>query len=285
MKHITLFIAALCLSLNTFAQLYVAPPEDIAAFYKSETLVVLEDAVFSDYNAKIQEVVENHWTITPYKFINMSDFDEYKKNPKYSFLMKAQVNFFRQDKIKAKYYFMSLTLGDPNMTTYDDMATLAGFPLSYLDDDDQEKYAYKMRSAILFIQRHIEIVKNKPDLNKNNIVQHYNRNQSNVNDKTLYLLKSDLEKDIQSMKKIKKVYAGQVKFVSMDEIAQAIDNQDEKVVFLHKVGPGKSTKKARCWKMILGAADGRLYYYDHHRINNRNPDGLLEKDLKKLKRQ
>ena len=70
--------------------------------------------------------------------------------------------------------------------------------------------------------------------------------------------------------------------MSRDDIKAAIDNKDENVVFVHKVGPEGAKRKARCFNTIVGAADAQLYYFSWHMISDKNPEGLTLKDFKKL---
>ena len=88
--------------------------------------------------------------------------------------------------------------------------------------------------------------------------------------------------DVNSAARIRKVYPHEIKMVSRDDIREAVINKDEDVVFLHKVGPEGTRMKARCYKILIGASDAKFYYFDYHMINDKNPDGLLGKDLKKI---
>jgi hypothetical protein len=53
-------------------------------------------------------------------------------------------------------------------------------------------------------------------------------------------------------------------------------------VFLHKVGPEGTKMDARCYNVIIGAADANFYYFDYHKISDKSPDGFLESDFKSL---
>jgi hypothetical protein len=48
------------------------------------------------------------------------------------------------------------------------------------------------------------------------------------------------------------------------------------------VGPDGTRKDARSYKVIIGAADANFYFFDYHKVSEKNPDGLLEEDLKKM---
>jgi len=52
-------------------------------------------------------------------------------------------------------------------------------------------------------------------------------------------------------------------------------------VFLHKVGPEGTRLIARCYKILIGAADSKFYYFDYHKISDEKPDGFLLSDFKK----
>jgi hypothetical protein len=70
--------------------------------------------------------------------------------------------------------------------------------------------------------------------------------------------------------------------VTREEIRQAIIDRNEDIVFLHKVGPEGKKFKARSYKILIGAGDARFYYFDYHMVSDKNPDGFLISDLKKL---
>ncbi|HQH41236.1 MAG TPA: hypothetical protein PK825_05785, partial [Bacteroidales bacterium] len=69
------------------AQDYVPTRADIEQFFKTKTLVVLEDNPLMEYNILIQEVMKREWTITPFEVISFKEFEEKRKDPSYSFLV------------------------------------------------------------------------------------------------------------------------------------------------------------------------------------------------------
>ena len=85
-----------------------------------------------------------------------------------------------------------------------------------------------------------------------------------------------------TLKKIQKIYPFDVKIVTKSQVEEAINRYDDDVVLLHKVGPESQNRKARCWKVLIGASDAKLYYFDYHMINDKKPDGFLARDLKKI---
>jgi hypothetical protein len=263
------------------AQDYVPNKTDLARFPTTKTFVVLEDNILSEYNLIIKEVMPQEWKMTSYDFISWKEFEKQRMNSGYSFIMLNQVKF-EKDKMNTKYNFISLVLGGTNYSL-NQMPDLCSLPVSYYGIGDLE-YSYKLGIFLRFMQNHVKLLMEKPTLASENILQYYNKNTSDIKGKKLYLVAEDLAKDVNTLSKIRMIYSGEVQLVSTDEIQKAIAEKMD-VVLLHKVGPVGSRQKARCYKILIGAADAKIYYFDYHMINDKNPDGFLTSDFKRLNKK
>ena len=277
-KILLLSILSYCFVL-VYSQNSVGTPEQIKAFLKTKTCVVYENDPFSESNIQLKTAIEKDWKLTPYEFIDVETYEKKRKSDEYSFISIDKV-YYDGDKTMAKYNFLCLSLGGAYKIE-SDMPQLCTVPLSYADADEST-YAYKMGTMLTFIQNHMLLTSTHPELKNSNIIEHYNNSLSDLKDKTLYIPKDELESKINTEEKIRKIYPYKFKIVSTDDIENAIDTKQSDVVFLHKVGPGKKLEKARCWKILIGAKDAKLYYFDYHRIDDSHPDALLENDLKKM---
>jgi hypothetical protein len=105
---------------------------------------------------------------------------------------------------------------------------------------------------------------------------------ADVKGKTLYLVEEELARDVNSLSKIKAVYPGEVKLVDRETIKELIMAEDEDAVVLHKVGPEGKKMNARVYKILIGLAEAKFYYFDYHKINAKKPDAFLASDFKKL---
>ncbi len=277
-------VIALTLILSFFisqAQTTVGTPEQLDQFFKTTTYVVLENNPMLQYNRLIKETVEKHWDLTKYEFVTFSteEFEEARLDPNKSFLIVNRV-FFEKDKTKAKYNYLCVQLGG-DYQFVNQMPDIAQVPIAY-DGIDEEYYAYKLGMLVRFLQSHIKLTQEHPELNSKNILKYYYKNiTADVKEKTLYVTKGDLAKGF-GMKEVKAVYPYKVKLVTKDEIKAAIDNHDKDIVFVHKVGPEGAKHKARCFNTIVGAADAKMYYFNWHMISDKNPEGLTKKDWQKL---
>ncbi|MEN8122512.1 MAG: hypothetical protein ABFS35_19370 [Bacteroidota bacterium] len=282
MKY-TIFLSVLLMfsTLYVSAQDAVASPDEISKFYKTKTYVVFDSNIFGSYNKGIKKAIEQNWTLTDIEFIDETKYSKMKFSYRNSFIVRTKVKFTK-DKSKTAYTFLSILLGSKSASAMKNMPDLCSFPLSYYNVD-YDKYIYKLGAIIKFMQNHIILTKNNPDLNAKNILKYYNNNIEELSGKTLYILKDELAKDVNAVSKIKAFYSGSVKIVEPEKIKKAIADKDPNVVFLHKVGPDSNSEKMRIYKLIMGAADGKLYYFNYHKYKKgKMPDAFLSKDFKNL---
>jgi hypothetical protein len=270
----SVFLLQIVLSQGT-----VPTEEDLYAFFKTKTLVVLEDNPLMEYNIVIKNVMEQEWNVTEYEFISWKEFEEKRFDPQYSFIYTTSVTF-ANDNTDAVYKFLHLSLGG-DYFRMNQMPDLASVPVSFASVEE-EFYIYKLAILVRFMQNHIQTLKADPKIISANVFKHYNDNMGDIKTKTLYMLKSELEPKVNSLARIKKTYPYKVKLVEREDIEAAIKNREDDVVFLHKVGPEGTKLNARCYKIIIGAADANFYYFDYHKVSKKAPDGFLESDFKKM---
>jgi hypothetical protein len=274
---VSLILAGIALPL--ISQEYVPSRADLEKFFKTKTMVVLDRNPLNTYDGQIREAMENEWTITEFDFISYEEFGEKRKDPGLSFIMLVNV-VFEKDKLNASYKFLNLMLGGDywDMSVMPDLVTI---PVSYRDVEE-DSYNYKLGILVRFMQNHVKLMYDKPDIVRKNIFKYYNDNRGDMTDKTIYFIESELDKNVNTLSRISKAYDGKVEIVSKEEIKEAIMYKNDDVVFLHKVGPEGTRMNARCYNILIGAGDANFYYFDYHMIDDKNPDGFTARDFKKL---
>lgn len=279
MKRPLALFWAMMLMIPLFSQEYLPTRENLEAFFKTTTLVVLDQNPLNTYDAEIMEAMKNEWTITKFESIRYDEFEEKRMDPGYSFIMLVNITF-ENDKLNAVYKFLNLSMGGDyfNMSMMPDIVSV---PVAY-KNVEEDSYNYKLGILVRFIQNHIKLIYENPEIISANIFKHYNDNKGDVKAKTLYLIADELETSINSRSRIDKIYPYNFTLVTREDIRDAIAKRDENVVFLHKVGPEGTRLDARCYKILIGAGDANFYYFDYHMINDKKPDGFLEEDLKKI---
>lgn len=280
MKKLTVLLLMILPVLSLSAQReYLPTAEDLEEFHGTKTYVVLKNNPISDYNFEIRDAMEKYWNLTEYEYLNFDEFQSKLDEPGASFLYTATV-MFEKDKSDTRYTFLCLSLGGDE-PTLENLRDIVNIPLGFYGVEE-DHYSYKLGTLVNFIQQHVRMISEDPDLVSQHVFNEYNDNMADISNKTLYLVEEELEKDIRSEARIRDVYPYDFKLVTRDEIKQAIMNKDDNVVFLHKVGPEGKKLNARVYKILIGAGDSKFYYFDYHKVKGRTPDAFLEWDLKKL---
>jgi hypothetical protein len=281
MRKIILILVVLSLSVVLNGQNKTPFPskDEIKQFMASKTCVVLEADPF--YNVYIKEAVKNFWNITPYEFIEVKEFNIRRLDPAYSFIVLTETNFDR-DKSGSVFNFINLLQGK-KVDKLVEVPEICAVPLSFLGVDDNE-YGYKLGVILSFMQKHAKMISEDPSLTGRRYLKYYNINIPEVIKKTILVKKEDLSPDISTIERIKAIYPHDIKIVTEDDIRDAISKKAPNTLVLHKVGPVGEWKTGYCFKMLIGADDANMYYYNYHLIDARSPNGLLESDLKRLAR-
>jgi len=78
-----LLLSTLFISIFNFAfsQKEVATQEEIKQFFKTKTLVVVDNNPLSEYNFEIEDAVKKNWKLTEFEIINISEYENKSKRP------------------------------------------------------------------------------------------------------------------------------------------------------------------------------------------------------------
>jgi len=281
MKYFYCTIILIQSLISGFSQSPFPTVKNIDAFINSVTCIVMDNNPFSGYNIYIKDAIVNHWKLTEYKFIDSEQFIEARKDSSLSFLLLTKINF-EKDKEMAEYNFLNLLMGGDYLTITD-MPEFASVPLSY-SGVDENRYVYKLGLIVSFLQDHVRFMVDNSDKKTLQDLRFYNKYVPQIKNYTLLIAEGDLTPEVNTIEKIKEIYPYEMEIVSHSRIEKAITDKEENVVFLHKVGPEETSFNARCYKVIMGAADGKIYFSNFHNINTKRPEGFLERDFKRIAR-
>ena len=253
--------------------------DEIKQFTASKTCVVLEDEQFSPYNTFITKAAKAFWKITPYEFIEVTEFNVRRLDPGYSFIILTQTNF-EKDKSNSLFNFVNLLQGK-DVEKLGKMPEICAVPLSFAGESDLE-YSYKLGAILSFMQKHAQMISEDPSLTGRKYLKYYNKFIPEISNKTILVKQEDLVPEISTIDAIKAIYTNKIEIVTEEDIVKAIENKAPNTLILHKVGPVGDRNSGYCFKMLIGADDSNMYYYNQHMIDKTNPNGLLPADLKRL---
>lgn len=280
-KFLILLLAFIPFGLSK-AQAPFPGKDEIKQFSESKTCVVLEDDPFSSFNAFIKAAMKDYWNITPYEFIDAGEFNTRRLKPAYSFIVLTETNY-EKDKSHSVYNFINLLQGK-DVNKLGEMPEICAVPLSFAGEDDLE-YGYKLGAILEFMQKHARLIMEDPSKTGRKYLKYYNENVPLLTSKTILVKKEDLSPDISTIDRIRAIYSNKIEIVPEEEIVKAIETKAPNTVILHMVGPaGERKDMGYCFKMLIGTDDANMYYYNMHKIDKDDPDGLLPSDLKRLAR-
>lgn len=280
MKKILLLLFAIIISYKLFSQKAVGNKKDIERFYKTTTCIVLEDVTLSQYNVFITKAVEKFWKITPYKFITYKEFETQKNNPNLSFLLQTEI--YPEKKYDIRYNALTLVLGEPGKK-FEELPEIGSFPLTFNTQEDWE-YLHKLGTFLIFIQNHVQTTY-KEKLNQLNVLNYYKKNAPSVGNKTIYFTQNQLSEEIDTEEKIKKYTNLNAKIVDLDKIQEIIFSDDTTAIIAHLVTSTEDyTGTIKSFKYLIGANDGRIYYFDEKTTTNKDLFYFTKEELKNLKK-
>lgn len=292
MKKVFLIISGLIVTLSSFAQRPTATLDQVNDMLQNATLyVVMEDSPLSNYNPEIRKAVENGWSLTPLRFIHLSDLDSTKlKNPKNAFLTQVTMKF-EEDKDSVKYTFLSLLIGG-EYETINDLPEVCTFPLCY-DVADEDEMTYKLPAIVAFFNKHVQNIVGNPSLLKDRKFTTYTKQKRSIADKNIYLLKYEQTPSFDEPSEISAVNSIANVTITEDQnaLAKIIRRKEANALFLHVVSWTDSEMvqngemiPGRCYKILMDV-EGNLYYFDFHKMNgSASPElnGMQAKDWKAL---
>lgn len=286
MKRIIPLIYMLVIGLTAMAQEEAEVTHaDINRFFNTKTMIISNDHSMSTYFMEIKKKAELHWTITEYEFITDEQYDEMYEDPNLSFLMITQ-GVFKYNKKRVAYNFLTVLIGTPGARNIKEMKILARIPLSY-HKSYEENWVYTIGTAMNFLQKHLQRCKADPDLLEDEIYKSYTDSDTwkDLKGKTIWVDKEDLSKKVDTEKEIKETYPGEVKITTQEEIEKAIDNYED-VLYVHVIKPENTKVDDYCFKIVMGAKDAEMYYFDYHEIDpgDGEPAAMLEDDFNVMRR-
>ena len=268
-------LAGLLFSADLFgqAQIYTRKEKlkDITA--KTTKVVLSGDEMLDE---AIKESVAASWTMSPYEFCTMQEFEKIKTSDKFYFLLVVK----GQQRKEAEPGIDMLTLvkgGEGASKSINDMLEVVTFPLRSATEPSGREFI--LLPAFL------------------NIIQEHAQGLLSSEVKAYSTLSAEETKKL-AIKRIyfsKEDFAPQVDDKTIDSLDEDIivedDEEDVDKVFTdgtynavisYVVAPTEPVNGSVCYKLLIGADNHKLYWYKKHRISARSGRGFLTGDLRTI---
>jgi hypothetical protein len=248
-------------------------------FKKGTTYVVMDNDPALGYNIAIKGAMDNCWKITPHKYISPDEFETMRKDKDKSFCLLTK-STLTKDKRNAEYLYLNFVMGD-TATLISNMPELLTIPLAY-SGVDENSYVYIMDIIVRFAQEHVKLMLNSSKITQFRNLKYYNDNSKKIKNKILLIEEKDLGEEVNTIEKIKMVYAYKAKIVDSDEIEKAITEKTPNTLVLHVIAPGEEDNAGRAYKIIYSIDDNLIYYYNYENISPSKPGKFMARDFKQI---
>lgn len=274
MKKILLSVIALMTVLSAFAGGKFETKKFKIADFRHRTMnVVLSGNEITD--ALLRTELQRVWTLSPYEFCSIEEFNITKNNPEYYFMMIVDSRF-KDERHDDGVTELSVFKGDPDAGKgVAGLYSVASMPMCPADDPDGRELIF-LRSLIHILQNQIEgIMSRDINLVSDPVVDLRTRMQKW--DKRCAIAMEDMAA-VPSSELVAKYSAMNIDFVDHDAIDAYIDTGAD-VLVGYVVAPQEPKNGAQCYCMIIDAASSNLLYIVKRPVSLRKPKGFVEADL------
>lgn len=164
------------------------------------------------------------------------------------------------------------------------MPTLCAIPLCFSNTEDED-YCYKLGLILEFIQNHIKICKNDANINSDKILSLYKNKIKELKNKTLYIVKDEVEAELRNNSNFKKYYKYNFQYCSTDEIENLIKTKDEKAVIIHRIGNKGNNELSYSITVLIDTKNAEIYYYDIDKLSRKDNILLQSNDIEKINKK
>ena len=276
MKRLTLLIALLCVSAALFAQGKVTTRKHLFADFSDKiTKVVMSGNDVLD-GALRQEVVDL-WTLSPFEFCSMAEYESLKKSDTYYFLLVTAGRAKGEEEPMVRF----LTLEKGGAEKGDNIALrteVISLPLCPVEGGSGRE--------LVFLPA---LVKGVQDFTAEAMASEktaytgmawFNGNFDRKGAiKRIYLAKEDISESV-AQKDLDKYLDEDILLCDEDEADKAYTDKTYNALVSYTVSAGTWS-----YKLLLDADTDTVFYVRKHKVNVRNAPGFLADDLKRISRK
>ncbi len=268
-------LAGIVISADLFAQAQIyTRKEKLKDLTAKTTKVVLSgDEVFDE---AFKESVSATWTISPFEFCSVQEFDKIKTNDKYYFLLVVK----GQQRKESEPGIDLLTFvkgGEGASKSINDMMEVVTFPLRSAVDPSGREFIL-LPAFLTIIQDHAMTLMTSE-------VKAYTplgaTDSKKLGMRRIYFSKDDFAPQV-DQKTIDSLDEDIIVEEDEDDVDKVFTDGTFNCVVSYVVAPSEPVNGSVCYKLLIGADNHKLYWYKKHRISPRSGSGFLDSDLRAI---
>jgi hypothetical protein len=275
-KYIVLLVSVL-LPFMTFGQAQIDTKKvKIADFTQKITKVVLTGNQFHD--ASLKSEVTAKWTVSPFEFCTLSEFESLKGDENYYFLLTTKGQFKKEN--EPGLMFLTLVKGGKNSVNgIDEMLEIVTLPYASAEEPSGREMVFL--PAFLDIIQSYTLDSMDKDVNAYVGLPNYSLNISKSGGMTIVFSESDLSGEVTS--EVRNTFFDENILVLAEEDAdEYLSPSINNTLVSYVVAPATPNPGSYCYKMLIDSQTNTLYYFRRHRISKKVGPGFLAEDIKRI---
>lgn len=226
-------------------------------------------------NMVLEDEIERNWTVSPYEFCDMEEFERLKCDTNYFFLIRTKGQYGKESGPSVE--FLSLLRGGPKAEKgIDGMPEVISLPFRTAEDDDGRCMAY-IPAFINIIQEHVPRV-TKSDISAYTAMKSYSRLMPGCFWDEIVFAEEDMSPETAAY--MDGNYAGKgMRTATDEEINEILEEMRPGTIVSYTIIPegGKFY-----FKMLVSAEDYSLFYYKKQRIPKKQAAGFSKSEIRKI---
>ncbi len=267
-----MLVAGVILPLVTFAQAQITTKKMKLEDFPEKTMkVVLGNNVF--INSTIEEAVKDGWTLSPYEFCTLEEFETLKGREDYYFLMCVTGQF--QGEKEPGLTMLSLVKGGKGSDeSIDNMLEVVTLPICSARYPSGREVVF-MPALIDIIQTHVQASMEKDydayiGLGTNNMFR--------LRGMRTVLSESDLGENLEE-RDMQKLEYRKMEVLPEEDVDKLMEGRALNTIVSYVVSPYDAEPGSYCYKMLIDAGSNRLYYFKRHKISPKTGTGFQKSDI------
>ena len=251
----------------------------IADFPQKITKVVLTGNEF--YDLMLRDEIAAGWTLSPYEFCTLEEFNSLKYSDEYYFLITADGKFKKEN--EPGLTFLTLVKGGKGASDgISKMLEVTSLPIASAENPSGREFVF-MPAFIDIIQDYTTAAMDK-DINGYAGLGSSTENLMKAQNMELVFADCDLAEDVdRAFRDLN--FDSDMTIAdenSADKIMEA--GTSEKIVS-YVVAPDEPGNGSYCYKMLIHPESHKLYYFRKHRISKKYGAGFLQEDILRINKQ
>lgn len=280
MKRILILMTAMLFPILAGAQAQITTKKiKIADFPEKVTKIVLTGNDF--YDLSLRDEIAAGWTLSPYEFCTLDEFNSLKYNDEYYFLITADGKFKKEN--EPGLTFLTLIKGGKGASEgINKMLEVVSLPIASAENPSGREF--------VFMPAFIDIIQDYTIAAMNNDINGYTGLISSTEDlkdtqnMEFVFAECDLAADVDRPFRDLN-FDSDMLLSDEDEVDSIMEKGTSNKIVSLVIVPDETPNGSYCYKMLIHPESHKLYYFRKHKISKKYGPGFLQEDIIRINNQ